>query len=490
MRPEWRMAGSAGSSAGGGPRRWSGALTLLLVSGAVPAAQWDITPRLHVEESYSDNVTLAPDNELDDFVTEMTPGISVRGTGARLLLNLDYNYQMLRYASNPTFNGNNHQLQSNATAEILEDIFFLEARGRVSQQLINPRGKVSESNASVTGNRTDALVYGFSPYLRHHFGAYADTELRYDRDEITHSGGRAADSTIRHLSGFIENGRRFEKLPWKLTLDRSKTEHSTGLNVELNSVAAELGYAFNRQYRLSLGVGRDNNEFASGRRSIDGSFWALEGTWTPSVRTSLTASFGERFFGRTYRMQALHRHRRWLFTADYTEQAQTTAQLQARQQLIPLTDASGQPVFDPVTSSRIPLETDTPELTDEVFVNKRLNVGFIYAAPRNTVNVKGYQSNREFQVRNQDQTARGVSATWTHLLSPRLRGGLNGSFQTIETDGAGDERKRYLLRPFVTYQLGRSVSTTVEYRYHANKTEAGTDDYTENQVTAFVNVHL
>ena len=46
--------------------------------------------------------------------------------------------------------------------------------------------------------------------------------------------------------------------------------------------------------------------------------------WEPSSRTSVSASIGERFFGRTYYLSASHRTRRTVWNISYDEAVTTT----------------------------------------------------------------------------------------------------------------------------------------------------------------------
>ena len=80
---------------------------------------WQITPRVSVGATYSDNIKLAPANAAeDDLVLEVEPGVSVRKQGGRLDLRLDYTLQGLLYANHGDANTVNHQLQTFGSAEI------------------------------------------------------------------------------------------------------------------------------------------------------------------------------------------------------------------------------------------------------------------------------------------------------------------------------------------------------------------------------------
>ncbi|MGE0383635.1 MAG: TIGR03016 family PEP-CTERM system-associated outer membrane protein [Gammaproteobacteria bacterium] len=467
------------------------ALALLaLIPGTVAAGQWDITPRFYGGETYSDNIGLDAVNPRSDFVTELTPGISVRGGGARLSLDLDYNLQNLIYADNDADNSLHHQLQANATANVLKDILFLDLQSRVSQELVDPAGRVSDSNLSVTGNRVNATSWVLSPYARHRFGGYADAEVRFSTNSLDIDRAQSGSSTSDHYSFKVQSGREFVRVPWQVLVDSTSVERSNGSSNKFESVNLDVSWVFNRKYRLNATLGQESNSFQSRRGSVDGTYWRLGATWTPSPRTEISGSIGDRFFGTTYALNVRHVHRRWTFTADYQESPQTTNQLFNSRQLVPFADPfTGQPFFDADLSSRIPLSTDTVELTDEVILNKRMNAAVAYNGRRNRVHVRGYNSDRTFEARGGQETARGFAVNWSHDFSTRLKGGLTGAWQTVDTQN-GITNDRITLRPYLTYHLSRRVNTTVEYLYHDNSSDDARSSYTENQFSAFVRAHF
>ena len=484
-------------------RRLAVALVFTVICTSARAARWDLTPRLYIGESYSDNVTLVSRNQLDDFITEITPGVSVRGKGSRLMVNLDYNYQLRRYAFNPKFNADSNQLQANATANIIRDILFVDVRGNISQQQISPRGGFSSSNLNVTGNRATVMTYGISPYVRHHFGPYAQSEVRYDLDRIeTTNGGQTLNTAAQqaanqlnsdrtNLTAYLQSGRYFRRLPWKVDFSRSETtgRGTSGTNANFQRVTGSLSYVLTRKYRINSTVGYEENTYTSSQGATSGQFWTLGGTWTPSPRTELTAAFGERYFGNTISMHASHRHKHWIFTADYSEEPRLSTQQILSQQLIPLVDAFGQPVFNPDTSSRIFLPVNTRQLTNQVYIDKRLTAALTYQTPRNTISVNGYTSDQTGQATGGAQTQRGLGMTWTHPLSPRLSGGTGANWYTTDS-GTGGQFTYYEFRPFLKYQLGPSINANLEYRYVENDTDSVGGGYIENMVSAFLSMHL
>ena len=88
-------------------------LILLALSTSVAAGEWTFTPRFNINETYTNNVLLVENGEEGDFITMVSPGLSVRGEGPRLSSNIDYNLQQRYYLDKTRLDGENHQLQGN-----------------------------------------------------------------------------------------------------------------------------------------------------------------------------------------------------------------------------------------------------------------------------------------------------------------------------------------------------------------------------------------
>lgn len=75
----------------------------LAVISAQPAfaAEWTIKPSISVQESITDNANSGPPGqEKGDLISTVTPGVSIRGEGARLNLSLDYALSGSHYLDN------------------------------------------------------------------------------------------------------------------------------------------------------------------------------------------------------------------------------------------------------------------------------------------------------------------------------------------------------------------------------------------------------
>lgn len=89
-----------------------------------PVNEWQITPRISVGTTFSDNIRLAPSDEAEsDLVLQVDPGVSVRKQGGRLELRFDYTAQGLLYTQQGETKLNNKLLGS-GTADFTRIIYF------------------------------------------------------------------------------------------------------------------------------------------------------------------------------------------------------------------------------------------------------------------------------------------------------------------------------------------------------------------------------
>src|SRR5439155_50750 len=88
-----------------------------------------------------------------DFVTQITPGIRINGSGPRLRASFDYRPTALFYAQNSEQNRVLQNLFGNGTLEALERFFFVDATGSIAQGYITPLGARPEYESKLFRGR-------------------------------------------------------------------------------------------------------------------------------------------------------------------------------------------------------------------------------------------------------------------------------------------------------------------------------------------------
>lgn len=295
-------------------------LVLLLLPIAARPAEWEITPTLHVRESYTDNMNLAPPAQArGQFVTEVTPGIEISTNGPRLQADLSYSLQKVAYTHQPDRTA--QQLDASAHAEMLADWLFMEARAGIAEHTVSAFGAQPVSPALRNPNTSNVRTLALSPYLRHYFHGLATLLVRYDyqRSSTGLLDVRSQATSLR-LTG--DNGG--SGWNWDLSLLRNEIDDAALPPVTMSSAALTLSYPFNSSLAGFVTAGYEQQDYHSLSAQPQGKFGSVGGIWTPSPRTRLAANIGHRYFGKTYGLDASYRLRSMFWSFSYSEDITTT----------------------------------------------------------------------------------------------------------------------------------------------------------------------
>ncbi len=467
------------------------AITVGAISGA-SAGDWTFVPHLSIDEEYSDNVTTSGQNTLQDFITTINSGLSLRGTSARLNSNVDYNLQKLIYDAEDNFSGLNHQLQGTTEFTIVDQLFYFEANSSISQQAIDNSGAFGRNNRTQAGNRTDIIFTQLRPIVRHHFGKYGDFEGSFTQGMTTSSGGNintrgSGDNDAVNLR--FSTGRILPVMPITISFDRNTEDFDSGRNNQQERLNAEISYIFDRRLRAIFEIGDEDNTSSNSTGSTgNGMTWSVGGRWNPGPRTEINGNFGERAFGSSTNYSISHRHRRWVFGLDYSEDIRTRSQELRDLVLVPLTDAFGNPFFDPTANSNILNPEDLSTINEDVSTTERLSASLDYQGRLTSFSFDFYDTQRTRQSGGEESTTRGWNTALNRSLSRRLRLGMSIFYRETET-GNVRNNKIIIYNPFVAYTLGPHTELNFAYSYRDGGGPSINDNHIENSLTATVTLH-
>lgn len=435
------------------PAVCSAASVILLLSQQAIAADWKLTPSLDLEETYSDNIRLAPrGGEKSDWVTQVNPGVSLTGTGPHLKAHVTYRMQNIFYANDSSQRKTNHQLSAGATAELVNDFLFLDGNASISQQNISLFGPQAADNTNITGNRASVTTYSISPYLRHRFGEIASSELRYTHDEVRTRVGGLSNSKGDSILFRLNSGPAFSRLGWGLHYNKQITGYSNNPTADTETLSGDLRFSITSQFSLtatagyekynyisttgtkpedrfrtagfswtpstkisiqaSKGIYETNNYLSTGTKPEE-RFWTARFSWTPTARTSIEASTGHKFFGKTHSLAASHRSHNTVWSLNYSEDITTTHS----QFLIPATintanflDQLWTPsIPDPVLRQQFidsfiqnnglptSLANSVNYLTNRIFLQKQLQASVALNSAKSTLILSAFDTLREAQ---------------------------------------------------------------------------------------------
>ena len=480
------------------------------------AADWTVTPNLTVSERYTDNVNFAPSGQSksSDFITEIRPGVQISKEGARLKVRVNYALQSLTYLNNSNYNALNHQLNAAANAELLKDFLFLDASTAISQQNINALGAVGFGNTNATNNLTTVGTYSISPYIRKRFDSFADANFRVSQSGIYYNSQGISNTVSDSVTGALTSGSSFNDLFWGLNYSYNKNKNQLVPDTEFETASATLGYALTRKFRVNATAGQERNNYIGlNGAKIDGPFWDAGFTWTPTSRTSVAATYGHRFFGRTYSFDLSERTRHTNWRAGYSENLTTSSATSLSGTLLGSYIACSAPppgmsfVIAPngLYVIFIPAGTQPPSgygclltnynayginqsLVNEVFILKNLTAGVDVNAGKSNYNLGIYSMRRDLQTSGNYDRQSGVNAGWNWHFAPYTTFNLYGNLSRIQVPSQNRRDDLWMVSGGLTHQFQPKLNGSVFIRHQARSSNLPGNDFTENSITALVNM--
>lgn len=273
---------------------------------AIPARSWSVVPRVRWTETLTDNVNLSAQKE-GDLVSTLAPGVRINANTARLNMVLDYDLVGYAYARNSDYNNFQNYLNTFGTLEAIDNWFFVDFSGYVSQQMISPFGTQSVSNANINANRAQTQTYQVSPYIRGQLGGdIAEYFLRYNATTTRTSNGSVSDVDISQWIGQVRGGTPFQNLAWTIDGSQQNTDYSLGRDYDDERVRAILTYRLFPQLRISGSGGQESNNYITiNNESYSTYGYGLD--WRPTDRTIVAGFQEKRFFGWGHNVNISHR---------------------------------------------------------------------------------------------------------------------------------------------------------------------------------------
>lgn len=474
---------------------------------------WEIVPTLLVTETYTDNVRLRPSgSERSDWVTELRPGVSIVGRGARLRFDATYAANVV----NRIQEGSNdvvHYLNARADAELVQKLLFVDARASVTQQNVSLLGPQAESDISDTGNRTSVRTVLISPYLRRDFGTNAQGEARLTSSSVTSSGGFASliDSESNRIDLKLASGPAFKLLTWNVAYNKERIDYTeTNQSIDQEKIQASGKRLITPELGLLATVGYEENDYGVAGPSAKGRFWSVGPEWTPTPRTRLAATTGRRYFGPSYSLDFSHRTRLTTWRVEYSEDVTTT-----RGQFLVPTNVDTATFLDALFLSSIPdpiirqaviqsfitqfglppsLTVPLNVLTTTPFIVKRLRASFGVQGVRNTVlaniftedrqaDTTGVQGTGDFALTPNVKQA-GASVLWTLRITPQTSTNVSVGYTISDFPGLAREDKLTYIRLGLTKQFQPKLTGTLSFRRLQNESNQAGGGYRENAVSA------
>ena len=448
------------------------AIIILLAVVTCLEVRAEITPTLEAYIHYNDNVSLdSPGLEKQSIITELKPGLLIEHDGRRFDAHIDYDVQFLNFSGDVDDNKTYQHLFADTTTMFVPELVYLDARATYSQQFVDPLGTISLDNLSLTDNIADVSTYTISPYVRQRYGVTATGDYRIGYENLTYHGNETisqSDTEIQTASATIDSGPRFDDLGWRLFYSYRNVKPDNNLDTTFQRSYLSLNYRVRPKFRVIGDIGYEDNKYAQVDDSEipSGKYWAVGFGWNPSIRTSMEAKVGERFFGSTGSFIFNHRTRQTTWQIEYLEDILSTAQLQVDYENDPLLPPN--PIFSQ---------------TVQVVFLERFAFTFTATTAKTETRFRMYNDIRTYQEDNEEEEVSGAVLDWRWRFLARTSAIFNA--QWYRQDYRASERVDKTSRAELSVErlIRRTLTGVISYGWLDRRSNQEEFQYDRNLIS-------
>lgn len=473
------------------------------------AATVDMTPSVRLTETYTDNVgARSGGGKEGEWITEISPAVSVSRTGGRLTGNLAASAPMRWYANDNTRNTASIRLTGRGDYTAIDDLLFVNFGASIQKENTSVLGGPI-GNELDPGNQEVVRRYYLAPRLAFHLGHDTTGNIQYRKDWSSGGGSVLNGRNQGTLTVGLSNPVAYGPLGWSLNYSDTQVDGGSDTrSVDEQVLRGTLMYRVTPQLMLRAIAGHERNDYVTGN-SVDRTFTGGGFDWSPTPRTQISATMEDRFFGTGYNLSFKHRRPLSNFELSYSRNvssADSLSLLSAADIFYPGIFASLEgTIADPVERARQAhalaeaLAKDFPTLgfvTNTEYLQTRLTMGVSFIGARNTLALRVSRDQREALTPDlalvasdtlaayDRTTSKGASVSLIHRLTPNSS--LNGTFSLTNSKGEGTSTAESRRRAFTlgyNKTLGERTSVSLVYRHQGS---SGSSEYTENALIGSV----
>lgn len=442
----------------------------------------DFEPRVSVGETYSDG---GGDfgRETRGWVSSLVPGFRLSRSGSRVKTDVNYALDTLYYHDDAELDLR-HQLGGSVLGELVQRELFLDSRFSKRDQITSPLRATNINSRLNRDNLTSTTTWSIGPRWEHRFGDIAASSLRYEVNKVSFSGGAADDSWGSSLSAGLDSGAMFGDWFWSTDYSKDNIHYSgDGGDDKFEMYSGTVGYYLTRKLNVSLTVGNETNSFRKSVGKTGGGYWSVGAGFSPSVRTSLNASIGKRFFGDTYSFSINHRARRWDVQVSRSQTITTTRQ----QQLGDIFLICPPEIPNCTPSEAIAFGVDLG-VRNGTYIQKSLTGAISYSLPKSSWTLSVFDQDRTFQDGSGgDDQSSGSTLGWNWKLGPRSSLHASTGWTRYKfSNSPATEVDRWFLRTGIDRNLAPDLKGSLNYTYQKRSSDGvtGRDGNGGNSISA------
>lgn len=371
-----------------------GTMACWLTYSASSAANIEVFKFFEIGATATDNLELLDGDGASELVLNVSPAVELKYAGNRFGIVARGEVDYLRF-TDAEDDIVDPRLLTKLSGTLIDNLLFLDASLVVSQ--ITDDGdfvRLSDADDNI------AATFKNTTFLDHSFGRVADFYLAHTFTMFADEADDSFESNRNVIDFNLERNPQYGGFLWGLS--GSYSVDSSDLNEFSNSsVYAKLGTTLSQTLLAELRFGIERRDLEADEGSDltananageeESNVWQLDFTWTPSEFTSLTAGYGERFFGRGPTFELKHRVRNSRIVASYTRDiTRQTASLDG------ISNLGG--TLNPTISNPDSIELDNGSVAsqlDEPFIDNRFRLAYKLAGRRSDFIVDAVYSEQE-----------------------------------------------------------------------------------------------
>ncbi len=393
----------------------------LLVPAADLFAEFEFHPRLTVSEEYNDNLYLNEDNEQEDWITTIAPGLQLLYRNRSIDASVDYSLQYEFYKNNDDENMDQFKDIQRADASVLffgGRPFTLQITETITRDQLDDSERYADYNELI--NRSTVYRTSVSPQYRLSLGQTMALVFGYTYNN-TEWVDRRGDDTQEHI-GRVSLEKELSSMTTLFAAYAYRVMESDASEDEFDRSDYSLGFRHQVGKRTSIGAeaGFSNVEYDSGYET-DSTTWSADGRYQLSAALAATLTVSQDF---------------------------------------------------------------TVTATDGLTKKRQAALGLEYQKDTVSADSAVFWSNSRYVRLDREDTGYGFRAGISNQFSNYFTGHLNGELEFAEyQESAMDEDVyRYTLGAALDYSYRRFL-VSCEYRHRVNNSDMDANDYTNNLVT-------
>ena len=415
-------------------------------------------------------------------------------------------------------------LRASGQTALIGDWLWISGNASIYSVASNPLSAVSFDPATANVSSQQFRQFQVSPYIQGRLGTFAEYQGRYSLATASSSTNIVLAKLDQRFSGSLKSGPQFNQWGWDLSGETQRRTYDGGVTQNRNSASAAVFIFPMSELRLGASVNFDqiDNFVVNGRTSGTGLGFSAD--WTPSNRTSLSASAKRLYYGTVGKLAATHRFGMFTGALSYDKSLLTSSD----GSLLSVSPAalfsaggfssSLNPVFSQLASSNLVQTYATAVgggvLSDFIILNNTLTFSMGYASPLNSLVLSATRARRNSDATRAQSTFSFFSATspsvlstinlsafntnsvsldWTHNLDSKNSFGIRVSRVSLESvdaiGGVGNSVLNSIVSSYRT-KLTADTSAIFGLRHLSQKALIPTQNFDETAVFGTIDVRF